>query len=78
MPQVSRKRQIDIIISCCALYKFIRMHEKRIPILPRLANITTISNIGLYDVQNKQAMNKHRDAIATMISISRNNNYNIC
>ena len=78
MLQVSRERQIDITISCCALHNFIRMHEKGILILPKPTNITTIPNIGLYDGGNNQAMNECRDAIANMISTSINNDYNIC
>ena len=78
MFQVSRERQIDIIISCCVLCNFIRMHEQRTPILPRPVNITTIPNIELYDMRNKQAMNECRDAIANTILTSRSNNYNIC
>ena len=49
------------------------MNEKGIPILSRSTNVTTISNIGLYDAENKQGMNERRYAIADMISTSRNN-----
>ena len=32
MPQVSPRRQIDIIIGSCTLHSFIRMHDQGIPI----------------------------------------------
>ncbi|KAL9678977.1 hypothetical protein QQ045_016829 [Rhodiola kirilowii] len=66
MPQVSDKRQSDIITATFTMHNFIRMHSFSTPIL---ANETVLgrADSNLFDQKRKEQMNQVRDMIAFQI-----------
>ena len=65
--QINTKQKIGIIYHDTRHRSLAECMNKGCQFFSRLTNIVIIPNIGLYDEQNKQAMNECRDVIVDKI-----------
>lgn len=74
MPQMELRFQLQIIVACCTLHNFIRLHELGIPFTHQVEVMERREDHTMYDPNRKAAMDIVRQEITDQIweSVQRN------
>ena len=74
MPQMDKDSQLQIIIACCTLHNYIRLHQQGIPFTHQVEVMEPTEDHTMYDLERKEAMNSVRQQITDEIwlSVQRN------
>lgn len=74
MPQIDFCYQLQIIVACCTLHNFVRLHELGIPFTHQVEAMEPTKDHTMYDDNRKAAMDSVREQITDQIwgSVQRN------